>query len=160
MSIIGDIEKLITEHGSASILREKVGLLDLQRTTAVAERDSLALQLAQARSKIDRLEADTAQLQAERDEARHQIQHLKQSSDGRLPDESEKMLVLIANAPKGLTSAQVIHHLGLAQAKGEYFFDQVTKRKLVHASTARVGVGWFYYATQAGREYLAHNGLL
>jgi hypothetical protein len=42
MSILGDIEKLITEHGSAAILREKVELLDLQRVQAVGQRDSPA----------------------------------------------------------------------------------------------------------------------
>jgi DNA anti-recombination protein RmuC len=160
MSILGDIERLITEHGSAAILREKVELLDLQRAQATGERDTLATQLAQAKSKIETLESEKADLQAQLDDARQQIQRLGQRPQDQLPDESEKMLVLIANATRTITSDQAIRHLGLPQAKGDYFFDQLLKRKFVHTSSGQMGVGWFYHATSAGRDYLAQRGLL
>ena len=58
MGIFADIEKLITEHGSAAILREKVGLLELQRTQAL-ERATLA------ESKAEALERENANLKAQ-----------------------------------------------------------------------------------------------
>jgi|ERR1043166_794322 hypothetical protein len=160
MGLLGDIEKLITEHGSAAILREKVSLLDLQRSTAIAERDSLATQLAKAKTCIETSEADKAQLQAELDEARQEIKLLKQSSARELPEESEQMLVVIANASESLSKDQVIHHLRLPQARGDYFFDQLLTREFVNPSHGQMGRGWFYRATAAGREYLAKAGLL
>lgn len=69
MSIFNDIEKLITEHGSATILREKVGLLELQRNqaildrdNAIGERDKLSIQLGRANERIANLESRLANL--------------------------------------------------------------------------------------------------
>jgi hypothetical protein len=160
MSILGDIEKLITERGSAAILREKVGLLDLKRFQAVEERDTLAAQLAQANAKIRSLELQKAGLQNELEDLRQQSQRLTELPDT-LPPESEKMLLLVANNTKGrLTSDIVIRQFGLPQAKGDYFFDRLRKRKFVHASSGQMGVGRFYHATSAGLEYLHQKGLL
>jgi DNA anti-recombination protein RmuC len=159
MSILGDIERLITEHGSAAILREKVELLDLQRAQAVGERDSLATQLAQSKAKVETMEADAADLRAQLDDARQHIERLIQPGD-RLPDESEKLLTMIANATKSITDGQAIRQLGLPKARGDYFFSQLLKRKFVHKSSGQVGVGWYYRATSAGLEYLHQRGLL
>jgi DNA anti-recombination protein RmuC len=146
--------------GSAAILREKVELLDLQRAQAVGQRDNLATQLAQAQAKIETLEAEKADLQEQLDDARQQIQRLGQRPQDRLPDESEKMLVLIANATSSITSDQAIRQLDLPQACGDYFFDQLLKREFVQTSSGQMGVGWFYHATSAGLEYLHQRGLL
>ena len=153
------ILKGIGDARVADVLREKVGLLDLQRAQAAGERDTLATQLAQAKSKIETLESDKADLQAQLDDARKQIQRLSQPKDG-LPEESERLLVFIANATRSITNDQAIRQLGLPQARGDYFFDQLLKRKFVHTSSGQMGVGWFYHATSTGLEYLHQKGLL
>lgn len=120
------------------------------------ENARLRAQLTELRSQVDTL-------QRELDTARAEIQRFRQQqqSDGRLPDEAEKMLVLLANDTKGqVTSDMLIRHLGLPQARGDYFFDHLLKHKLVDTSSGQMGVGWFYHATRAGREYLAKHGLL
>ena len=160
MSLIGDIQNLITEHGSASILREKVGLLETQRGMATTERDKLSGQLLDARQKITVLGEQITRLTNERDEARQQLQRrLKQPEVDRLPPESEKMLLTLANAEEGASSEMLIQQLGLPKAKGDYFFDQLRKRHLVQA-TYSDDVALFFRATEAGREYLAKANLL
>jgi hypothetical protein len=52
----------------ADVLREKVGLLELQRDTAIGERDVLATKLAQAKEQIETLEADKLDLQTRIDD--------------------------------------------------------------------------------------------
>jgi regulator of replication initiation timing len=78
MSIIADIEKLITEHGSAAILREKVGLLELQRGSATSERDKALSEVSSLKKQIESLESDNANLKIELQKARDEIERLKQ----------------------------------------------------------------------------------
>ena len=118
---------------------------------------------ARLRAQLGELRAQVEKLQQELDTARSELRRLnqQQKAPDRLQDESEKMLVLIANDTTGkVTSKIVIHHLGLSQAKGDYFFDQLLTDKLVDTSSGQMGIGWFYHATKAGREYLAKHGLL
>lgn len=162
MGLLADIEKLINEHGSAAILREKVGLLEHQRAAAIEERDKLSHELVGAKATIQTLEADKIKLQGERDAARQESDRLKQIANqgSDLPEECKNMLVVFANAPKGALKSQVFAHFRLNQAKGDYFFDQLLKHNLVHSSYGQMGVGMFYHATATGREYLAKAGLL
>jgi hypothetical protein len=62
------ILKGIGDAKVADVLRERVGLLELQRDTAIAERDVLATKLAQAREQIGASEIEKCNLQAQLDE--------------------------------------------------------------------------------------------
>jgi TolA-binding protein len=117
---------------------------------------------ARLRAQLTELRGQVDTLQRELEAARAEIQRLRQQqqSQDRLPQESEQMLVLIANKDGRITSDMVIRHLGLPKARGDYFFDKLTKHKLVDTAGGQMGVGWFYFATQAGREYMAEHGLL
>jgi outer membrane murein-binding lipoprotein Lpp len=154
------ILKGIADARVADVLREQVELLEMKRAHAVGERDLLATQLAQEKAKVETLESDRTDIRAQLNEARQEIQRLKQPAD-RLPEESEKMLVFLANdSSRQVTSERLIQHFGFPAAKGGYFFDQLLKRKLVNSTHGQMGVGWFYAATAEGREYMAQSGLL
>lgn len=58
MDIFGGIERLITEHGSAAILRERVGLAAQQYAVLEKENASLKLRIAD-------LEAENSKLQGQ-----------------------------------------------------------------------------------------------
>jgi hypothetical protein len=62
------ILKGIGDAKVADVLREKVGLLELQRDTAISERDVLATKLAQAKKEIETLESDKLDLQTRLDD--------------------------------------------------------------------------------------------
>lgn len=78
MSIFAEIEKLISEHGSAAILREKVGLLEVQRAQAIGERDKMSALQAEKDSKVKSLEGENANLRAKLQKAREEVERLKQ----------------------------------------------------------------------------------
>jgi len=167
------ILKSIGDAKVADVLREKVGLIELQRDKAIAERDVLATKLAQAQSQIELLESDKTDLRAQ---VRSQVETLQQELVGAgseiqrlrqqqqpqdiLPDEAEKILVLIANATRGITNYQALQQFHLSQAKGDYCFDQLIQHKFVHSVIGQMGAGVFFRATPAGRDYLAKRGLL
>lgn len=69
----------IKEAQVAKILKEQVGLLQLQRDQAVAERDVLATKLAQANAKIEILESDNIELKSRLDD------HADKAKDGLVP---------------------------------------------------------------------------
>ena len=175
------ILKSIGDAKVADVLREKVGLIELQRDKAIAEGDVLATKLAQAQSQIELLESDKTDLRAQ---VRSQVETLQQELVGAgseiqrlrqqqqpqdiLPDEAEKILVLIANATRGLIKYQALQqfrlsqgdYFNLSQAKSDYCFDQLLQRKFVHSVIGQMGVGLFFHATPGGRDYLAKRGLL
>ena len=68
------ILKSIGDAKVADVLREKVGLLELQRDQAIAERDVLATKLAQAKAQIELLQLDKSNLQAQVDDSQRQAQ--------------------------------------------------------------------------------------
>jgi hypothetical protein len=117
---------------------------------------------ARLRAQLTELRTQVETLQRQLETARAEIQGFRQQKpNDRLPDESEKMLIVVANDPSGeLTLARVIRHLRLPQARGDYFFDQLLNRELVDTAGGQMGVGMFFHATKAGREYLAKHGLL
>lgn len=160
MSLLGEIDKLINERGSAAILREKVGLLELQRSHAIEQRDATEAKLTAASGKVRELEIELSRTRQQLEDARENLKRLGGSQQDQLPTESEKMLAHIANARSAVTCDQVIKHFGLSKAKGEFLFDQLLERKYVYHTGGQIGVGWFYDATSEGRKYLARTGQL
>lgn len=162
MGLWAEIEKLITEHGSAAILREKVGLLEAQREAAVREQNKLSKEVSSLNQKVEIIKEEKTKLLSELDEARRELLILKTSKNVKheLDETSEKMLILIANRSEGTIDNEMIQHLGFQQAKGKYHLDQLRKRGFVHSGSGIIGRGSLYYATTEGREYLANNGLL
>jgi hypothetical protein len=71
------------------------------------------------------------------------------------------MLVTLANADdhEGVTDGELIQHLGLPKAKGDYLFDQLRRREFVATGGGVMGRGMFWSVTSAGRDYMARHGL-
>jgi len=62
MDIFGGIEKLITEHGSAAILRERIGLAAQQYAILEKENASLKLRIANLEAKNTKLQGQARSL--------------------------------------------------------------------------------------------------
>jgi hypothetical protein len=85
----------------------------------------------------------------------------KHPADDRLPKESEKMLLIIADGDEKFSEdAEIQSRLGLSKARGKYLFNLLEEGKLVHYVMGRVGQGGHYYATSAGLDYLAKHKLI
>lgn len=146
-----EMVRIAQTHGLAKdvidLLEKKAGLLAEQ--VASLEQENAAL-LRQNR-----------QLKVENENFKKQPQIAQPASD-ELDEICSKMLVTLANynGRDGITNHELIQHLGLQKAKGDYHFDQLVKRKFVHTSSGVMGRGMFYHVTSAGRDYMAKKGLL
>jgi regulator of replication initiation timing len=152
MSVSDTAKEVVRIASTAGLSKDVIDLMEKKLALLTTELDD-------TRQKIAALEREKAQLKAEIDQLRKQLERLQPGTDA-LPAESERMLVVFASSSRGITSDHVIQQLGFSQAQGDYYFDQLLKRKFVHASSGQMGVGWFYYATPEGRDYLARHGLL
>jgi hypothetical protein len=124
----------------ASLLAEQVTALEQENTTLLRENRNLKL---------------------ENEKLKGQLQNARPKGD-ELDEICKKMLVTLANADdhEGITDGELIQHLGLPKAKGDYFFDQLRTRKFVDTGGGVMGRGMFWSVTSAGRDYMARNGLL
>jgi predicted nuclease with TOPRIM domain len=100
MGLIDKLSTLITEHGSAAILRERIGLLTTEREAALrkatdaetqnqrlrAEAEKLQAENEGLRLKIARLEADVNDLRLQYDQLAAKAQILTQPTGGSAPD--------------------------------------------------------------------------
>jgi len=130
-------------------------------------RQVLALdqEFASMESKINALQVEKVKLEARVNPLEREVEKLKQTVEknqsaanaGGLPGEVEAILVTVANheAPK----EQIIAHMNLSAAKGDYYFDLLRSNGLIIESHA-TDLGIYYKATPKGREYLAKHDLL
>jgi len=78
MPILDEVTKLIDEHGSANILRERVELAKDQQAAQEKRISVLVLELDQAKTETTRLRSQLEQCQQENRETKKQLQSLKQ----------------------------------------------------------------------------------
>jgi len=75
MGFLDSIEKLINEHGSAAILRERIALLNEQHAAVEKKAVLLEQQVARLLRENERLELDNQQLQVQIDNSKTQLVH-------------------------------------------------------------------------------------
>jgi FtsZ-binding cell division protein ZapB len=121
----------------------------------------LAEQVASLEQENSTLLRENRNLHLVNEDLKKQLDNARPKGD-ELDELSTKILVSLANFQGGnaITDRELIQQLGIPKAKGDYHFDQLRNRKFIHSSSGAVGRGAFYFATTAGREYLATHGLL
>ena len=159
MGAIKDITDLVTQlsnsvkdrrfAGELLKIQSIIGTLQSEQAALHEQRIALITENAELKQKIAGLEQRLAQ-----------PKQVDLQSGEQLDEIATKMLVIIGNTTEEITRDELIQDLRLAQAKGEYHFDQLIKREFVHTVGGQIGRGMFYYSTQKGREYLAKAGLL
>jgi chromosome segregation ATPase len=78
MNPLDTIEKWISEHGSAAILRDHVALLKEQIAISDREKSALKSEVASIKTERDTFKATIAKLQMELEDACKEIESLKQ----------------------------------------------------------------------------------
>ena len=151
MGLFDSIEKLINEHGSAAILKERIDLardkyeaLETERDKLIAERNSLKNSLAEARSEIEHLNKQLAELAPQ---------------SGITPLES-RILELLEKQGHPVESDSVARVLGENANKVQYYITNLVKAKLVHASHWTTGQPSTYSLAHLGQEYLIKKGII
>ncbi len=161
MGLLDSIEKLITEHGSAAILRERIALandkhaaLEKKAATLETENTALKVQVQAGQSENERLRAAIAAL---KEKSATEAPSGGQSS--RLEEVREKILVLLA-ARDGIADQQIAQALGIGPQVAAFHLQELQSASMVRC-TLRVGQRFTpWHVSHEGRRYLVSNGLV
>ncbi|MBI5920806.1 MAG: hypothetical protein HY847_04050 [Betaproteobacteria bacterium] len=154
MGLLDGFEKLINEHGSAAILKERIALANDKYA-------ALEQKLSASELRIKELESENHGLRTNLEKAEIEIQQLKELSENahgqRLPEIREKLLVLLATsvqyAPTVAAEFEVHEQVVL------HHFEEL--EKLSMAEGWRVsGYDTEWHLQPEGRSYLVRHGLL
>lgn len=144
LKVIGDVKV-------ADVLREKVGLLTIQREDALRK-------LAEAEAKSKALEVEVAKLKQEVRDLRSSV--ARQTNSG--PDvahEEIEILRLLADAPYGLQFHDLAEALKIKRAKLDYHMDRLGNLNLADVSDHMPGIESASIRAE-GRRLLVQKGLL
>lgn len=116
MSVWELLEQLITEHGSAAILRERVAAHREEFERLTAQREELRAQVATLTSELASLKQANAALDAKHEESQQQRAEL-QLENRRLSAQVEHLEELLSAPPDGNPKRHCCHHCGSQRLK-------------------------------------------
>jgi predicted nuclease with TOPRIM domain len=156
-SIFGEIEKLINEHGSANILRERLALAkeqyeDLEKKFLESQQKNKSFV-----DQIKLLEEENDKLKEENKKLKTKLEELTKTNGGKLSEPEENILCLLSSCER-LTPEVIASKLGLNLTKTEYYLERM-RNKYVSAYDYTSGPSK-YILNQEGREYLIENNLI
>ena len=158
-------QDLINEHGSSSILRERISLIS-DKYSILEEK------LETSERKVSALEAENTSLKtqlAEKEEKISNLQRMIEESEGddreqQLDEIQDKILKLIFDTNQPLSKEQISGHLSVEVGLVEYHIDILKEKGLIDPPTLRMGATWgrrggggggaFYPLSQEGRKYV------
>lgn len=161
MGFLDAIEKLINEHGSATILRERIALAnDKYAQLESALKDSEA-RCAELGSRTARLETELQELRARNGQMERDSQ--SRASQG-LDDIAEGYLLYLTEHD-GLSTEEIAGAKDVGRALAEFHLEELKSKKLV---SDRYTMGSYHgepgrrewCLNRDGRAYLAGRGLL
>ena len=167
MSLINFIEKLIIEHGSSTILKERLELLRDQISALEKENSALKSENGILKGKQNATESQF-------DKAIKEIERLNQVIEGLRKDNTkthldavtEKILKLFFKAGHELSIYDFVRELSLDVSTIQYHFDLLSEAKLIIQTTSAEKSPWtgestpeLFELTSSGREYVVENKL-
>lgn len=162
MGLLDGFEKLINEHGSAAILKERIALANDKYT-------ALERKLSDTGSRAKAFEADNVRLRSDLDAARAEIQTLKsattRASESNLDDVKEKVLVFLSQHDD-CVEQQIAQATGYGTQVISFHLEELRRAKMVSDSHT-MGSDWSgtpprtgWSIAHAGRGYLLSRGLI
>lgn len=156
MGLLDGIEKLINEHGSATILKERIELAN-DKYAALERKLSSFVQ------KVHELEQEKKIFELENCKLKETIKTLEtqigQSGENRIDELAEKLLILLSSCNEAVAS-QLSQALGIGEQLATFHLEELEKSNFVVASYFYTEQPTIYSIAQEGRRYLSSNGLL
>jgi len=160
MGLLDGIEKLINEHGSAVILKERIALAN-DKYAALEQKLSEC-----AAAKVE-LESENEALRLNLENTKIEIQNLKrlseQNHDQRLEEIREKILCLLAQCNETI-EPNIGSSLGIGEQLAKFHLNDLAASKLIRVTALMATIGGptppSWRLTQEGRRYLVAHGLL
>lgn len=163
MNPINLIEKLINEHGSSTILKERLELLRDQISILEKENGALKSKNAILKEKVNTIKSQLNEATEEIERLNHIIEGFKKDDAKKHFDEvTEKILKLFFDTGRDLSADDVAHYFSMDISTTNYHFDLLLERNLIkikiQMSLYRVsGRSKRFQITSDGRKYVIEN---
>jgi len=160
MGLLDGFEKLINEHGSAVILKERIAL-------ANDKYSALEQKLSECEAAKVKLASENEALRLDLEKATVEIQNLRKLTEqvhgSRLEEVKEKLLVLLSQREE-TTEQAILQALSLSGQLAKFHLSDLKTAKFIRITTVISMMGGSppttYALTQEGRRYLVTHGLL
>lgn len=153
--ILSEIERLINEHGSAAILKERLALASDQYS-------ALEKKLSDAGVREEQLKSENASLRLDLENAKKSIQSLEEKlverHGQRLDEIKEKILVLLASHDD--YEGNIARTLGIGNQVAAFHLEELEQMEFIYRSLSMTGEVFPWCLVQEGRRYLVTHGLI
>ena len=155
MGLLDGFEKLINEHGSAVILKERIALAEDKYT-------ALEQKLSECEAAKIKFHSENVALRLDLEKASVEIQNLKKLTEkahgNRLEEVKEQLLQLLANHPN-VADSQLARGMEINVQLVMFHLTELEKAKFIHGSYSTIDDTEWSLAHE-GRAYLVRHGLL
>ena len=156
MGLLDGFEKLINEHGSAAILKERIALANDKYA-------ALERKLSDSESRVKKLETEQQGIEQEnlklKEKVRNLEQQINESQGKRLEQVREKLLTMLSSVQE-TTSGRIAATLEIGDQLATFHLEELGKMRFVSATRFANGQPTIWKLAQDGRGYLLKNGLL
>ena len=167
MNPISLIEKLINEHGSSTILKERLELLKDQISALEKENGALKSENAILKDKAKHLESKLNDATKETQRLNEIINAFQKNQSIKKYDEiTENILKAFFQFGRELSIYDCVHELSLDVSTIRYHFNLLSEGNLIIQTRAGVESSWagesnpdIYDLTASGRKYIIENKL-
>ena len=156
MGLLDGIEKLINEHGSATILKERIALAEDKHAALERRLSESEVRVKQLESEKQAVESDNLEL---KEKVRGLVAQLDERHGQRLEEIREKILTVLSSGLE-YTSLQISAVLSVGEQLATFHLEELAKTRLVSASKFYTGQPTIWRLAQDGRGYLVNHGLL
>jgi predicted ArsR family transcriptional regulator len=148
-------EKLINEHGSSAILKERIELISDKYSI-------LEDKLEASNQKNSALEAENKSLKTQLEQANKEVFRLqetiesanKSKSGDKLDEEKENILKVLFESNSNASIEQLAQHFQLQESVVEYHIDDLREKKLLDHGPLIVNHPLTYEISKLGRKYV------
>ena len=156
MGLLDGLEKLINEHGSASIMKERIELAN-DKFAALERR------LSESEKRVEQVEREKQTLELETDKLKDKVKDLEQQlatpDTQRLEDVKEKLLIAVSSNREA-TAPQLGPIVGIGEQAAMFHLEELRNASFVSVSHFYTGQASIWRLAHEGRRYLVSHGLL
>ncbi len=155
MGLLDGIEKLINEHGSAVILKERIALANDKYFALERKLSEVELRIKELESEKQGFELDNFML---KEKVASLEEQLAERHGQRLEEIKEKILLYLANSHEA-TIHQLAHQLGIGSEVAAFHIEEMKSKQIIYGSHSTM-TDATYSLDQEGRGYLIKHGLI
>ncbi len=156
--MLNTIEKLINEHGSSTILKERLQLAADQYTV-------LQDKLEASQQKNSALEAENQSLKTQLQQAQEEVNRLQEimqasteaQGNKELKEIEQQILGTLFEANTHFSPTQLATKLSIGESLTKYHIDRLIGMKLIGYGPAKMNAPMYYVLSEHGRKYVVEQ---